>query len=102
MDIIKSVINFHEGNKYVYWQDFRWLEGIPSNVDFTPKQEINGSIVFTAIGYGILSADHRTYGSGAIYVQKTEIPHLLHACFKSLNSEQEVQGSDTTESQSGL
>lgn len=90
LDVIetKSFVHFAEGNKYRFWQDYSNWEGIPSSIDFYPVKEVNGSIVFIGDGYGILP-QHKLvgkYGSGAIYVFKSQIPHLIELCLNIIKT----------------
>jgi len=70
-------VMFPDGNKIRFWQDFSGWEGIPSDIRFYPKEEINGSIVFIADRYGILKNNKWNlsgeYGNGAIYVSTKDL-----------------------------
>lgn len=78
-------VRFNPDNKYRFFQDMRWREGVPSNVNFYPESENDDSIVFVGDGYGITNK-HRekgvygSYGNGSIFVYKEYIPHLLEWC----------------------
>jgi len=63
--------------------DFGFWQNIPSDVRFYPIQINKENIKFIGIGYGILE-EHKEnfgligdYGSGCIFVSKSQIPHLI-------------------------
>lgn len=78
-------VRFNPDNKYKFYQDFRWWEGIPDNVNFYPESEKKDSIVFVGDRHGIMDKHKQKgisgeYGNGSIFVYKEYIPHLLEWC----------------------
>jgi hypothetical protein len=61
-------VKFRKGNKILYGQDFRVLEGLPSGVDFEvyPQNKDNSLMKLVAPGYG-----GHPYGNGALYVMRS-------------------------------
>ena len=61
-------MRFSPDNKIKYGQDFRFLQGIPDNVDF--KVEKSGkNYTLIAYGYGQLKPwDKHSYGNGSLHI----------------------------------
>jgi hypothetical protein len=78
-----AFVRFDKENKIRFGQDFRFFEGLPSDVNFYPIEETqSGYMVFIGNGYGIQSK-HKIdgkYGNGAVFVIKEEITELLEWC----------------------
>jgi len=64
---------FSKGNGIKCSQDhYRiWHKEIPDGIDFKVEKNDFGIFQLTADGYGIISCDHKTYGSGPLF------PHYL-------------------------
>ena len=62
-----------------YWQDFRWHEGIPHDVEFeVDKVASHGDFWLKGKGYGILNKNPSEYGNGSIAVKfDIIIEHLI-------------------------
>lgn len=85
METIKqhNSIRFDKDNEYIYGQDFRFLKGVPSDIDFYPLEETrNGLIIFIGDKHGIRPEHNLAgeYGNGAIDIRVTDIPHLIDWC----------------------
>jgi len=68
-----KTIRFRKGNKTLYWQDFRFMRGLPHGVDFRVTRVVldrhNHYYVLSGYGYGeIIKGDSQSYGNGSLYV----------------------------------
>jgi len=70
---IGSTVTFPEGNEIRYFQDFQFLKGVPSNVEFTVVRPSNHDDYWLeADGYGNMEKPN-SYGNGRICVYAKDI-----------------------------
>ena len=71
-------IRFQSNNGIMYYQDRRFHDNIPDNVDFYPIKLDERFIKFIGDRYGIMKHHnlHRSYGNGSISIFVTEFSDI--------------------------
>lgn len=88
-DLLGTIVSFPENNKMVMFQDFRWWEGIPTNVEFKIESIANKSadeFWLVADGFGDLSKPN-CYGNGKISVKRKDILEAINQMEMGINAD---------------
>jgi len=85
---LRQYVQFEEGNKIHFGQDFSWYEELPSNVKFYVHEIQKDLIWLIGDGYGIQSNNKfgliGNYGSGRVVLNKNKLPkELLEWCLEN-------------------
>lgn len=71
-----NFLKFDDDNEIIFFQDFGWWQGIPSDVNFIVVSTDGDRVIIVGNGYGVQSKHPigGSYGNGAIHIKKSSLP----------------------------